>query len=145
MQGIIHRTVFSPHFQQRTLGVEELTDKEFLAVKQLNGDYRQSYFEERVRQQQGLYILVNEEGPVLLQDPDLSVEQAAGVLPVWSHPRYIELFLQSYRQVSGVPQFITLSAWNESWVKTLNSEQVVVGYMPLDDQDFVIEALKVFS
>ncbi|MCR5536455.1 MAG: DUF2750 domain-containing protein [Succinivibrio sp.] len=125
--------------------MEELSDKEFEAVKQLNGEYRQNYFEEKVRQQQGLYVLVNEEGPVLLQQPGQEDEPEANILPVFSHPRYLELFLASYKDVAGKPQFITLSAWNQNWVAALSAEQVQLGYMPLDDQDFVVEPIKAFD
>ena len=125
--------------------MENLPEKEFIAVKQLNGEYRQNYFEEKVKQQQGFYLLINDEGPIMLSDPEQSDDGEANVLPVWSHPKYIDLFLENYKEVSGKSQFVTLAAWNQNWVKTLASEQVMLGYMPLDEQDFVVEPIKAFG
>ena len=42
----------------------ELTDKEHDAVLQLNDEYREAHFKQKVQRQQGLYILLGEEGPL---------------------------------------------------------------------------------
>ena len=46
----------------------ELTDKEHDAVLQLNDEYREAHFKQKAQSQQGLYILLGEEGPFMLSD-----------------------------------------------------------------------------
>ena len=41
----------------------ELTDKEFEAILQLNSDYRKAMFLKSVNENNGLYVLVDDDGP----------------------------------------------------------------------------------
>lgn len=112
----------------------ELTDKEHDAVLQLNDEYREAHFKQKVQSQQGLYILLGEEGPFMLSDleEDENKEKST-VLPVWCHEKYAEDYA-AMNNLSGVkPQFITAKAWNEYWVKALEEAQVLLGFMPFND------------
>lgn len=138
----------------------ELADKEHAAVLKLNAEYRQSHFRDKVRQQQGLYILLGENGPFLLEDcPDdgAPAERAQGkehqaakesvtqekvrVLPVWCHERYAGDYLELAGLKGLKEQFVTARAWNEHWVALLQREGVLEGFMPLEqDGEFVVAA-----
>ena len=112
----------------------ELTDKEHDAVLQLNDEYREAHFKQKVQSQQGLYILLGEEGPFMLSDleEDENKEKST-VLPVWCHEKYAEDYA-AMNNLSGVkPQFITAKAWNEYWVKALEEAKVLLGFMPIND------------
>ena len=112
----------------------ELNDKEHDAVLQLNDEYREAHFKQKVQSQQGLYILLGEEGPFMLSDleEDENKEKST-VLPVWCHEKYAEDYA-AMNNLSGVkPQFITAKAWNEYWVKALEEAKVLLGFMPIND------------
>ena len=48
----------------------ELTDKEFEAILQLNSDYRKAMFLKSVNENNGLYVLVDDDGPLILEDTE---------------------------------------------------------------------------
>lgn len=60
-------------------------------------------------------------------------KEKSTVLPVWCHEKYAEDYA-AMNNLSGVkPQFITAKAWNEYWVKVLEEAQVLLGFMPFND------------
>ena len=46
--------------------MSELTDKELEAIKSLNAEYRQAMFKRVASEQGGLYVLVDNDGPLIL-------------------------------------------------------------------------------
>ena len=123
----------------------ELSDKEFEAVKVLNAEYRKAYFEEKIKSQQGFFMLVNEEGPVLLKENEGEDSEMQEVLPVWCHERYVECFKKFRPDLEAKAQFITVAAWNAKWVEALSAdESVLIGYMPLGDDDFIVDKVEAF-
>ena len=50
--------------------MSELTDKELEAIKSLNAEYRQAMFKRVASEQGGLYVLVDNDGPLILEDTE---------------------------------------------------------------------------
>ena len=50
--------------------MSELTDKELEAIKSLNAEYRQAMFKRVASEQDGLYVLVDNDGPLILEDTE---------------------------------------------------------------------------
>ncbi len=112
----------------------ELTDKEHDAVLQLNDEYREAHFKQKAQSQQGLYILLGEEGPFMLSDLEEDENQEKStVLPVWCHEKYAQDYAEMNNLSDVKPQFITAKAWNEYWVKALEEAKVLLGFMPIND------------
>ncbi|MGN0902503.1 MAG: DUF2750 domain-containing protein [Succinivibrio sp.] len=119
----------------------ELTDKEFEAVKQLNADYRQAMFKRIALEQEGFYVLADDDGPLILEDTEEDDEHNLySVLPVWSHERLALAYAADNSLEGMTPKFISRKAWNESWVAAFKNEgKVLVGYMPVGDSDFSVD------
>ncbi|MBO6258280.1 MAG: DUF2750 domain-containing protein [Succinivibrio sp.] len=118
----------------------ELTDKEFDAVLQLNADYRQAHFKEKVREQGGLYILIYEDAPYTLEDTEEDDHHhKSSILPVWCHERYAVVFAENAGLNGARAQLITAEAWNKSWVPPLLENKALLGFMPLRDDDFAVD------
>lgn len=119
--------------------MSELTQKEFEAVLALNADYRQAMFLRVAKEQQGFYILIDGEGPVILDDTE---EDESGtlysVLPVWSHAELAEAYAKS-ASIDAKPQLVSVKAWNESWVESFKDQKLLVGFMPVEDKDFAVD------
>ena len=112
----------------------ELTDKEHDAVLQLNDEYREAHFKQKAQSQQGLYILLGEEGPFMLSDLEEDENQEKStVLPVWCNEKYAQDYAEMNNLSDVKPQFITAKAWNEYWVKALEEAKVLLGFMPIND------------
>ncbi len=117
----------------------ELTQKEHDAVLLLNAEYRRSYFTKKALEQQGFYILVDNDGPFMLEDLDTpEADEKATVLPVFAHKDFVTDFIASSDLKEGKAQFITAQAYNEQWVDMLKENEVLIGYMPTGDGDFEI-------
>lgn len=119
----------------------ELSDKEHDAMLQLNDEYREAHFKQKVHDEQGVVILLGEDGPFMLSDLEEDEDKnKSTVLPVWCHERFAEDYA-AMNGLSGVKaQFITAKAWNEHWVKALNDAGILLGIMPFADSFNVSDA-----
>lgn len=121
--------------------MSELTDKELEAIKSLNAEYRQAMFKRVASEQEGLYVLVDNDGPLILEDTEEDENNNLySVLPVWSHERLATEYAKENKLESMKAQFITKKAWNESWVPMFKEQKnVLVGFMPVGDGDFSVD------
>lgn len=119
----------------------ELTEKEHDAVLQLNDEYREAHFWQKLKDEQGLYILVGEDGPYLLSDLEEDEnEEKSNILPVWCHEQYALDYAKLNELTGFKPQFITAKAWNDFWVNALQEANILLGIMPLNDSFNVADA-----
>ena len=121
--------------------MSELTDKEFEAILQLNSDYRKAMFLKSVNENSGLYVLVDDEGPLILEDTEADENNTLfSVIPVWSHERLAMKYASENELSSMRAQFITRNVWNEKWVPMLKEQpNVLIGFMPVFDKDFDVD------
>ena len=119
----------------------ELTDKEFEAILQLNSDYRKAMFLKSVNENNGLYVLVDDDGPLILEDTEADENNIMfSVVPVWSHERLAQKYAKENEMTSMKAQFITRNVWNEKWVPMLKEQpNVLIGFMPVLDKDFDVD------
>ncbi|NLK85829.1 MAG: DUF2750 domain-containing protein [Aeromonadales bacterium] len=124
--------------------MSELTDKEFEAILSLNAEYRQAMFDRVVAEKEGLYILADEEGPLILEDTEEDENNNLfSIIPVWSDERLATAWAKESGNESMKAQFITKKAWNESWVPMLKEQKnVLLGIMPVAEKDFSVEDLE---
>lgn len=124
--------------------MSELTQKEFEAVLALNADYRQAMFLRVAKEQQGFYILIDDDGPVILDDTEEDENGTLfSVLPVWSHEQLADAYARS-AGLEAKPQLVSLKAWNETWVESFKDQNLLVGFMPVEDKDFAVDDPAVF-
>lgn len=110
----------------------ELTDTERNAALQLNADYRYDHFISKVSQHGLLWILKNEQGPLMLE------EEGDTCLPLWPHPTYASHWQQG--ELSDYqPQSITLEIWLERWAESLEQNQIAVAIFPVPDDSGIVE------
>ena len=121
--------------------MEKLTTKEYEAIVQLNSEYRQAMFMRVCAEAKGLYLLVDDEGPLILEDTEEDDDNNIySIIPVWCY----EELARNYAQINGHEkmhsQFVTKDAWNEKWLPMLKSQpNVLIGFMPVKDKDFAVE------
>ena len=120
----------------------ELTQKEHDAVLQLNAEYRRSYFMSKALVQGGFYIIADDDGPFMLEDLDTDEEdEKATVLPVFAHEDFANEFIATAENLKGFKaQFVTNEAFNNSWLEMLNSNEILLGFMPVGGGEFEISA-----
>ena len=123
----------------------ELTEKEHDAVLQLNAEYRRSYFLKKALEQGGFYIIVDNDGPFMLEDLDTDeADEKATVLPVFAHETFANEFISSGVK-DGKAQFVTNDAYNNSWVEMLKSNEVMIAFMPVGSEEFEIAAPEIIA
>lgn len=118
-----------------------LTDKEYEAILSLNAEYRQAVFTRVCSEIGGLYVLVDSEGPLVLEDTEEDDDHNLfSVLPVWSDERLAQGYADTNKLENMKPQFITKTAWNEKWVPMFKEQKnVLIGFMPVNDKDFSVD------
>ena len=121
--------------------MSELTEKEFEAILALNADYRHAMFKRVVAEQGGFYLLVDKDGPLVLNDTECDEDNNLySILPVWSHEKLASEYAKDNGHESMKPQFVTLNAWNNQWVPKLQEqENVLIGFMIVKDKDFAVD------
>ncbi len=118
--------------------MEKLSEKELEAVLSLNAEYRQAFFNNKSKENQGLFIILQEEGPFMLEDENEEVGDKYYILPVFPYEELAQAYVSS-TGVNAKVQFITSKAWNESWVNMLVENKVMLGFIPVSDQDFAVD------
>ncbi len=121
--------------------MEKLTTKEYEAILQLNSEYRQAMFLRVCEEIGGLYLLVDEEGPLILEDTEEDDDHNLfSIVPVWCYEELASAYATDNSHENMHPQFVTKEVWNEKWVPMLKSQQnVLIGFMPVKDKDFAVE------
>lgn len=121
--------------------MSDLTEKELEAIKSLNAEYRQAMFKRVASEQEGLFVLVDSDGPLILEDTEADENNNLySVLPVWSHEKLAAEYAKENKLEAMKPQFITKKAWNESWVTMFREQKnVLIGFMPVGESDFSVD------
>lgn len=109
----------------------ELTATEHDAVLKLNAEYRRSYFDNKVKAEGGFYLIVDADGPFMLEDQEQEGAEWANVLPVWPHETFAKEFIEAQGIDKAEVKFVTVKAYNEQWLPFLKENQVAVGYLPV--------------
>lgn len=117
----------------------ELSEREFEATLKLNAEYRQAMFINNTLEQQVLYILIQEEGPFMLEDNGQEGEEQAMILPVWCHERFAESYLEGSQIPNAKVQAVTLEVFLKQWVPMLNDNKILLGFMPVVDAEFAVD------
>ncbi len=122
--------------------MEQLTPKEFEAIQALNAEYRQAMFKKNAQENNGFYILTDNDGPLILEDTEEDDEHNLfSILPVWSHAELAESYAKNNGMEGFKAQFITKDVWNEKWVPAFREQpNVLVGFMPVLDKDFSVDS-----
>lgn len=121
--------------------MSDLTEKELEAIKSLNAEYRQAMFKRVASEQGGLFVLVDSDGPLILEDTEADENNNLySVLPVWSHEKLAAEYAKDNKLEAMKPQFITKKAWNENWVTMFREQKnVLIGFMPVGESDFSVD------
>ena len=123
----------------------ELTNREFDAILQLNAEYRQSFFLNKTVENQELFIIIQEEGPFLLEDKAEDDAEIATILPLWCHERLAAFYIEKAGIENAKVQKVTVSAFNKNWVPMLAENNILLGFMPIEGSDFTVDDPKPFS
>ncbi len=120
----------------------QLTEKEYEAIQALNAEYRQAMFLRNAQENNGFYILTDNEGPLILEDTEEDDEHNLySILPVWSHEELAAGYAKNNNMENFKPQFVTKQVWNEKWVPAFKEQpNVLIGFMPISDKDFSVES-----
>ncbi len=107
----------------------ELSDKEHDAVLALDAFYRESYFLNKLREYDSLYIIVmnDDSGPVFLEDHDPE-EGSVQILPVWCHPRFAKDYIEQEKLDARVQQ-VDKKVFKEQWIPVLKENEALLGLM----------------
>ncbi len=117
--------------------MDELSDKELAAVQQLNADYRQAHFIQKIKHTHALCILADADGPFLMEDRDSAEDGTrATLLPVWSHPRLAETFMQQTELQGFSVKTIALPLFVDKWLPFLQQQQLLMALLPVAGSDF---------
>ena len=106
----------------------ELSDEQFASVLRLDAPERYEHFLKRICDTERVYLLVDDDNPVVLKD-DAGAEPAQ--LPLWPHPRYA----QAYRDSFGGADFaeLDLAALVESLLPGMAEDDVEAAVFPTPD------------
>ena len=74
----------------------------------------------------------------MLEDENEEVGDKYYILPVFPYEELAQAYVSS-TGVNAKVQFITSKAWNESWVNMLVENKVMLGFIPVSDQDFAVD------
>ncbi len=121
--------------------MEKLTEKEYDAILELNSEYRQAMFTRVCKDINGLYLLVDDDGPLILEDTEEDDNHILyNIVPVWCYEELAEGYAKDHNHENMHPQFITKQVWNEKWLTMLKSQDnVLIGFMPVKNKDFTVE------
>lgn len=109
----------------------ELTSTEHDAVLKLNADYRRSHFETKVKAEGEFCLIVDADGPYMLEDPEQEGGEWSNVLPVWPHETFAREFIEAQGIENAEVKHVTVKIFNEQWVPFLRENKVAVGYLPV--------------
>ena len=111
----------------------ELTETERNAALHLVADYRYDHFVSKAARHGMVWILKDEEGPLLLDS------EGEACLPVWPHPDYAQAWVDDDELAGFVPQSVTLPVWIEQWAAGLSQDGIAVAVFPLQDAAGIVE------
>lgn len=119
-----------------------LSDVQYAAVLRLSAEYRLAHFQSALRAGQTLYIVVDAEGPCLLEDvsPD-SDGQRCQMLPVFSHERFAAGYIAARHLEGAQVRAVSTDAFREHWQPFLTAHGIVLGVMPAGDDCCVLDTL----
>ncbi len=118
-----------------------LTQKEFDAINELNAEYRKAMFEKTASENGGFFMLVDNDGPLILSDTEEDDDHNLySIVPVWSHQELAESYAKDNGHENMHAQFVTKDAWNSQWLPMLKEQKnVLIGFMPVKDKDFTVD------
>lgn len=117
----------------------ELTEREYEATLKLNAEYRQSLFINKTLENKALFIILQEEGPFLLEDNGQEGEEQATILPVWCHEKFAKAYIDNVNLPAAKVQQITLDVFRSKWVPMLNENKILLGFMPVAGLEFSVD------
>lgn len=133
----------------------ELTEQMYNAVLNLDDDYRQFFCLKHCQEQNLIYILKekSDDGmPLMLGDSheDGDDENTYHTfLPIWCHPRFVELFLENTNDEIRANYEIAelkVDLFKEKWGPSLKTFSIALALLPLQqDKNFNICPADIFS
>lgn len=107
--------------------------KEFEAVLQLNADYKEKYALDKIKAQQALYIIEQEQEPYMLEDTQEDEEGNISVLlPIFSAEEFANYYISKNNLTNAKVIAIKLDVYKKSWALVLNENKVLLAIMPAD-------------
>lgn len=117
----------------------ELSDTEYNAVLNLNADYKESFFKQKVSEHKIIYLIVDGEDLFLMSDKtEDSDGQKAVVLPVFCHDRFAQDFISKLENDNLKVVKITLDVYKQTLAPELAKENISLAIMPDDSKEFNI-------
>lgn len=117
----------------------ELSDTEYNAVLNLNADYKESFFKQKVQEHNIIYFILDGEDLFLMGDKTEDSEgQKAVVLPVFCHERFAKDFVSKLQNSNLKVVKITLDVYKDNLAPELIKEQISLAIMPDDSKEFNI-------
>lgn len=120
----------------------ELTEREYEATLKLNAEYRQSLFINKTLENKVLFIVLQEEGPFLLEDNGQEGEEQAMILPVWCHEKFAQAYIDMAKLPAANVQQVSLDVFKEQWIPMLNENKILLGFMPVEGAEFSVDEPK---
>ena len=117
----------------------DLSDTEYNAVLNLNADYKESFFKQKVSEHQLIYIIVDGEDLFLMGDKEEDGDgQKAVVLPVFCHDRFAQDFRSKIQNDNLKVVKITLDVYKQNLAPELIKENISLAIMPDASKEFNI-------
>ena len=117
----------------------DLSDTEYNAVLNLNADYKESFFKQKVSEHKLIYIIVDGEDLFLMGDKEEDGDgQKAVVLPVFCHDRFAQDFRSKIQNDNLKVVKITLDVYKQNLAPELIKENISLAIMPDASKEFNI-------
>ncbi len=127
--------------------MSDITDTEFEAALKLNADYREGFFLNKIKELNGLYVVIDSDGgPYVFSDDEEDEDgNKADILPVFYGERFAEHFIKINNLESCSVKFIGSDVYTKAWDNLLTENNILLGVMPIVDEFNVIEANTLFK
>ena len=117
----------------------DLSDTEYNAVLNLNADYKESFFKQKVSEHKLIYIILDGEDLFLMGDKEEDGDgQKAVVLPVFCHDRFAQDFRSKIQNDNLKVVKITLDVYKQNLAPELIKENISLAIMPDASKEFNI-------
>ena len=97
-------------------------------IESRNADARLSYFRETVKAQKAVYILVDDDGAVMLN------AEEEDCIPVWPNPEFAASWATDDWQ-GCEPKEIDLATWRARWTRGMEEDELYVAVFPVPGED----------
>jgi hypothetical protein len=115
----------------------KLSQEQFAATLKLNDDYRYSYFFNWVKKGLELFIIKDNDGPLMLEFQNESGTET--ILPIWPHEDFATKHAKEDETLSSYEvQSVSLAIFLEVWLPKLSDANINLAIFPLGNNECTV-------